>query len=62
MILIERDICMLEGPYANYNKILHNAFEFVLDFGQLYRVTEEAELYAIIITGPANARVLLDIL
>ncbi len=27
---------ILEGRYANYFEIGHNAFEFVLDLGQLY--------------------------
>jgi hypothetical protein len=31
----------LEGKYANYFKVGHNAFEFILDFGQLYLETQE---------------------
>lgn len=51
MIFIGWDIGMLEGQYANYVKILHNAFEFVLDFGQYYPETEEAELYTKIVVN-----------
>jgi len=29
----------IEGRYANYFKVGHNAFEFVLDFGQYYPET-----------------------
>jgi hypothetical protein len=52
----------LEGRYANYFKVGHNAVEFVLDFGQYYQETEEAELYTRIITSPAYAKDLLEIL
>ena len=45
MIFVGWDIGMLEGQDANDFKILHNAFEFVLDSGQLYPETEEAEQY-----------------
>jgi hypothetical protein len=42
----------LEGRYANYFKVGHNAFEFVFDFGQYYPEIDEAELYTRIITSP----------
>ena len=62
MIFVGRDIGMLEGSYANYLKILHKAFEFVLDCGQYYPETEEAELYTRIVTSPCYAKDLLEIL
>ena len=46
----------LEGKYANYLKVGHNAVEFILDFGQYYPGSEEAELYTRIITNPAYAK------
>jgi hypothetical protein len=52
----------LEGSYANYFKVGHNAVEFVIDFGQYYPETEEAELYTRIITSPCYAKELLDTL
>lgn len=52
----------IEGKYANYFKVGHNALEFVLDFGQHYSENEEAELYTRIITSPAYAKVFLKIL
>jgi hypothetical protein len=52
----------LEGQYANYFKVGHNAYEFVIDFGQYYPENDKAELYTRIITGPAYARDLLEIL
>lgn len=52
----------LEGRYANYFKVGHNALEFVIDFGQHYSGTEDAELYTRIVTGPCYAKSLLEIL
>ncbi|MGD9096457.1 MAG: DUF3467 domain-containing protein [Desulfobacterales bacterium] len=52
----------IEGSYANYFKVGHNAFEFVIDFGQYYTGTEEAELCHRIVTGPVYAKKLLKIL
>lgn len=52
----------LEGRYANYFKVGHNAFEFVLDFGQFYPENDQAELYTRIITSPMYAKTLLQTL
>ena len=52
----------IEGKYANYFKVGHNALEFVLDFGQHYSENEEAELYTRIITSPCYAKELLETL
>ncbi|UCE07445.1 MAG: DUF3467 domain-containing protein [bacterium] len=49
----------LEGRYANYFKVGHNAFEFVIDFGQYYPENEGAELYTRVITSPAYAKAFL---
>lgn len=49
----------LEGRYANYFKIGYNAFEFVIDFGQLYDEDEEARLQTRIVTSPFYAKSLL---
>jgi len=49
----------LEGRYANYFKVGHNAFEFVLDFGQYYPENKEEELYTRIVTSSVYAKVLL---
>jgi hypothetical protein len=49
----------LDGKYANYFEVGHNAYEFVIDFGQYYSENEEAELCIRIITSPAYAKVLL---
>jgi len=55
-----RDSNKIEGRYANYFKVGHNAYEFVIDFGQYYPGTEEAELYTRIITSPAYEKSLLE--
>jgi hypothetical protein len=52
----------IEGRYANYFNVGHNALEFVLDFGQHYSENEEAELYTRIITSPCYAKELLETL
>ena len=52
----------LEGRYANYFKVGHNAFEFVLDFGQLYPENGDAQLHTRIVTSPAYVRSLLETL
>ena len=51
-----------EGKYANYLEIGHNAFEFILDFGQYYSENEEAELCTRIITSPNYAKAFLKAL
>ena len=51
-----------EGRYANYFKIGHNAFEFVLDFGQFYLESGWAQLHSRIVTSPAYAKALEDTL
>jgi hypothetical protein len=52
----------LEGRYANYFKIGHNAFEFVIDFGQSYSRKDETDLCARIVTCPVYAKAFLKVL
>jgi hypothetical protein len=52
----------LEGQYANYFQVGHNAFEFVIDFGQYYPGNDGAELFARIVTNPVYAKSLWDTL
>jgi len=52
----------LEGRYANYFKVGHNAFEFLLDFGQFYPESEQAQLHTRVITSPIYAKALLETL
>ncbi|OGB94818.1 MAG: hypothetical protein A2Z31_01575 [candidate division NC10 bacterium RBG_16_65_8] len=49
----------LEGRYANYFEVGHNAFEFVLDFGQFYPTGDLPQFHTRIVTSPAHARALL---
>jgi hypothetical protein len=57
-----RDSKKLEGRYSNYFKVGHNAFEFVLDFGQFYSGNQEPQLHTRIITGPIYVKGLLETL
>ncbi len=54
--------CVLEGRYANYFTVGHNAVEFLLDFGQFYPEAEHARLHTRIITSPQYAMALLETL
>ena len=51
----------LEARYANYFQIGHNAFEFLLDFGQEYE-EHDAILHTRVITGPSFAKKLFETL
>ncbi|MGH8555018.1 MAG: DUF3467 domain-containing protein [Gammaproteobacteria bacterium] len=57
---------LVEGRYANYFKVGYNAFEFVIDFGQLYPAGEpgdkSAQFHTRIITAPVYARALVETL
>jgi uncharacterized protein DUF3467 len=52
----------LEGKYANYFQIGHNAFEFLLDFGQLYSDGRPEHIHTRIVTSPSYAKELLKVL
>jgi Protein of unknown function (DUF3467) len=56
------DIGEPEGRYANYFKVGHNAFEFLLDFGQFYPESQRASFHTRIITSPIYAKALFEIL
>jgi len=50
----------LEGRYANYFRVGHNAFEFLLDFGQFYQESHEPLMHTRIVTGPISVKAFLD--
>ena len=52
----------IEGKYANYFQVGHNAFEFLLDFGQMYADGAEEYFHTRIVTGPSYAKELLKVL
>ena len=52
----------LVGRYANYFTIGHNAFEFVLDFGQFFPEGAIPQPHTRIITSPAHVVALLTTL
>jgi hypothetical protein len=51
-----------EGRYANYFKVGYNAFEFILDFGQLYSENKDIKFFSRIITNPISAKNLIEVL
>ena len=50
-----------DGCYANHFNVGHNAFEFVIDFGQFYEGQSQARMHTRIITAPVYAKQLLRI-
>lgn len=51
-----------EGRYANYFEVGHNAFEFMLDFGQMGPQDEPIRMHIRVITTPPGARKLSSLL
>jgi hypothetical protein len=51
-----------EGRYSNYFEVGFNSFEFILDFGQAYDGVAVPLHHARIITGPAYAKALAQVL
>ncbi len=56
------DLGRIEGRYANYFKVGHNAVEFILDFGQFFPENDQPYLHSRIVTSPVYARALLETL
>ena len=52
----------IEARYANCFKIGHNAFEFVIDCGQMTDETDDLRLSARIVTNPRSAEALYLVL
>ncbi len=52
----------IEGRYANFFQVGHTAFEFLIDFGQLYPDVREEQLHTRIITSPTYAKELLRLI
>jgi CTP:molybdopterin cytidylyltransferase MocA len=50
------------GCYANFLVVGHNAFEFVMDFGQVYAGDSTTQAHTRIVTAPAYARAMLETL
>jgi Protein of unknown function (DUF3467) len=54
----------MSGKYANYFEVGYNAFEFLMDFGQIYPEpdTEKVKFHTRIIINPTFAKNLLEVL
>ena len=52
----------LEGRYANYFAVGHNALEFLLDFGQAYDEANRPRVHTRIITSPTYVKDFLKLL
>ena len=51
-----------KGSYANYFEVGHTAFEFVMDFGELYAGAGTGVCHTRVVTSPIYAVALLDVL
>jgi hypothetical protein len=51
-----------EARYANYFRVGRTGFEIVLDFGQYYAGEQGPDYHTRIVTSPAYANTLLDLL
>lgn len=56
------DCDAVEGKYANYFQVGHNAFEFLLEFGQSYPEIGAERIHTRIIMSPAYALEFLKLL
>ncbi len=52
----------IEGRYANYIVVGHNAVEFVLNFGQQFEGCNEPLMHTRIVTAPIYAKAILKTL
>jgi Protein of unknown function (DUF3467) len=50
------------AAYTNYFEVGHNAFEFLLDFGQFQPEAESVSMHSRIVTGPVHAKLLSQLL
>ena len=48
--------------YANYFEVGHNAFEFLIDFGQFQPESGSVSMHNRIVTGPVHAKLLTILL
>jgi hypothetical protein len=51
-----------EAKYANYFHVGHNAFEVMLEFGQHYEDASKPQMHTRIVTAPAYAEALCELL
>ena len=51
-----------EARYANYFEVGHNAYEFIVDFGQYQPPGEQVQMQTRIVTAPVFAKLLFRLL
>jgi hypothetical protein len=57
--MAERNEAIAVGCYANFLIVGHNAFEFVLDFGQVYAGDSTESTHTRIVTAPVYTKAML---
>jgi hypothetical protein len=48
--------------YANYFEVGHNAFEFLIDFGQFQPESKSVRMHSRMVSGPVHAKLLAQLL
>ena len=52
----------LMAVYANYFKVGHNAFEFLIDFGQFQHEISKVRMHSRMVCGPVHAKLMAQLL
>jgi hypothetical protein len=50
------------ATYANYSEVGHNAFEFLIDYGQFRPEAGAVQVHSRIVTGPVQAKLFARLL
>jgi hypothetical protein len=60
----DRSVCTRPplAAYANYCEVGHNAFEFLIDYGQVRIEADGVDIHARIVTGPVQAKLFAQLL
>ncbi len=57
-----QELSSIEGRYANVFEVGYNAFEFLIHFGQVDPANEQPQIHTRIITSPAYAKAVAEML
>jgi len=60
--MTQRNEPSVAASYANFVVVGHNAFEVVLEFGQVYEGNDEPHMHTRLVTTPAYAKAMLETL
>jgi Protein of unknown function (DUF3467) len=58
----ERNLLVPLATYSNYFEVGHNAFEFLIDFGQFQPEHGKVSMHSRMVTGPVHAKLITKLL